>query len=96
MIKLELRSQLGRTWEKFLLEFFENEMMAPSSAKPLIANLFIWTEGHLLFTRCLAGVALEDLASCDKLKLRDKGLHLYQMRMQHVARDDSGLSLARW
>ena len=41
-------------------------------------------------------VALEDLASCDKLKLGDKGLHVYRIMMQHVARDDSGISLARW
>ena len=37
--KLELRSQLGRTWEKLLLEYFENEMRAHSSAQPLMANL---------------------------------------------------------
>ena len=41
------------------------------------------------------GVALEDLASCDKLKLGDKGLQVYRMMMQHVARDDFGMSLAR-
>ena len=81
MIKLELRSQVGRTWEKLLLEYFENEMRAPSSAKSLIANPFTWTEGQLLFTWCLAGVPLEDLASCDKLKLGDKGLHVYRMMM---------------
>ena len=40
-------------------------------------------------------MALEDLSSCIKLKLGDKGLHMYQMLMQYVARDDSGLSLAR-
>ena len=48
-----------------------------------------------MFTSCLAGVAIEDLNSCDKLKLGDKGLHVYQMMMHYVARDDSGLSLAR-
>ena len=35
--KLELRSQVGRTWEERLLEYFENEMRAPSSLQPLIA-----------------------------------------------------------
>ena len=71
-------------------------MRAPSSAKPLLANPFTWTESQLLFTWCLAGVALEDLTLCDKLKLSDKGIYVYRMMMQHVARDDSGLSLARW
>ena len=32
--KLELRNQHGRTWEKLLLEYFENKMRAPSSAIP--------------------------------------------------------------
>ena len=31
----------------------------------------------------------------DKLKLGDKGLRVYQMLVQHIARDNSGLSLAR-
>ena len=31
----------------------------------------------------------------EKLKLGDKGLHVYRMLTQHVARDNSGLSLAR-
>ena len=38
---------------------------------------------------------LEILASCDKLKLGDKGLHSYRVMLQSVARDDSGLTLAR-
>ena len=42
--KLELRSQLGRTWEKLLLEYFENEMSQPSSAQLLMANPFTRTE----------------------------------------------------
>ena len=71
-------------------------MKAPTSAQPLTVNPFIRTEGHLMFTLCLAGVALEDLTSCDKLKAGDKGLHVNRMMMmQHVARDDSGLSLAK-
>ena len=40
-------------------------------------------------------MALEELTSGDKLKLGDKGLHVYRMLMQHVARDNSGLSLVR-
>ena len=37
--QLELQSQLGRTWENLLLEYFEDEMRAPSSAPSLMANL---------------------------------------------------------
>ena len=40
-------------------------------------------------------MALEEVTSGDKLNLRDKSLRFYQMLMQHVARDNSGLSLAR-
>ena len=95
MIKLELKNQLGRTWEKLLLEYFEDEIRAPSSAKHLLANLFVRTAGQLMFTWSLAGVALEALTSYDKLKLGDKILHVYRMLTQHIARDNSGLSLAR-
>ena len=70
-------------------------MRAASSAKPLMANPFTRTEGRLLFTWCLAGVALEDLTSRDNLKLGDKGLHVHRMIVHHVARDNAGLSLAR-
>ena len=38
---------------------------------------------------------MEDLKSCDKLKLGDNCLHITQLMMQHVARDDSGLSPPR-
>ena len=38
---------------------------------------------------------MEDLASGDKLKLSDKSLQVYRMLTQYVARDNSGLSLAR-
>ena len=41
--KLELRNRLGRTWEKLLLEYFENEMRTPSSAQLLMANPFVRT-----------------------------------------------------
>ena len=40
-------------------------------------------------------MALEELTSGDKLNLGDKSLRLYQILMHHVARDNSGLSLAR-
>ena len=49
-------------------------MRAASSAKHLIANLFIRTEGQLVFAWDLAGVSLEDQSSCHKLSLGDKGL----------------------
>ena len=38
---------------------------------------------------------LEALTSYDKLKLGDKGLRVYQILVQHIARGNSGLSLAR-
>ena len=60
-----------------------------------MVNPFTRTEGRLLFLRCLAADALDDLTSSDKLKLGDKGLHVDRMLIQHVARDDSGLSLMR-
>ena len=40
-------------------------------------------------------MALEVLNSYDKLKLGDTGLRGYEMLVQHIARDNSGLSLAR-
>ena len=43
----------------------------------------------------LAVVALEAMTSYDKLKLGGKGRHVYRMLTQHIARDSSGLSLAR-
>ena len=48
--KLELGNQPGRIWENFLLEYFEDEMSAPSSAQPLMANPFVRTAGQLMFT----------------------------------------------
>ena len=70
-------------------------MRPPSSALPLMANPFVRTAGQLMFTWRFAGVALEALTSHDKLKLVDKGLQVYQMLVQHIARDNSRLSLAR-
>ena len=74
--KLDLRSQLGRTWENLLLEYFENESSAASSAQLLMANRFTRTERQFCFTWCLADVALEDLNSCDKLKFGDKSWYV--------------------
>ena len=68
MNRLELRSQLGRTLEKLLLEYFENEISAPSSAQLLMAIFFTQIERQLLLTWCLAEVALKDLNSCEKMK----------------------------
>ena len=41
------------------------------------------------------GIELKTLTSHDKLKLGGKSLEIYQTLMQHLARDNSGLSLAR-
>ena len=67
--KLELKNRLGRTWEKLLLEYFEDEMRTPSSAPPLMMNPFVRTEGQLMLPWCLEGVAFEELTSAKKLKL---------------------------
>ena len=48
-----------------------------------------------MFAWSLVGIELETLTSHDKLRLGGKNLEIYQMLMQHVARDNSGLSLAR-
>ena len=78
-----------------MLEYFEDAIRALSSAFPLMANPFVRTAGQLMFTWSFAGVALEVLTSHDKLKLGVKGLRVYQRLVQHIARDNSGLSLAR-
>ena len=93
--KLELGNQLGQSWEDVLLEYFEDAMRAPWSALPLMANPFVRMTEQLMFTWSFARVALEALTSHDKLKLGDKGQRVYQMLVQHIARDKSGLSLAR-
>ena len=51
---------------------------------PLMANIFTQTELQLLFTWCLVEVALKDLNSCEKMKYRDKSLHVYQIMMQYL------------
>ena len=48
-----------------------------------------------MFAWSLLGIELETLTSFDKLKLGGKNLEVYRMLMQHIARDNSGLSLAR-
>ena len=92
---LELGSQLKRTWQILLRDHFEEAMRTSSSASPLMANPFVRTAGQLMFTWSLVGIELETLTSLDKLKLGGKNLEVYQKLMQHVARDNSGLSLAR-
>ena len=93
--KLELGSQLKRTWQSLLRDNFEEAMRTPSSALRLMANPFVRTAGQLMFARSLVGIQLEVLTSCDKLKLGNKNLEVYQSLIQHVARDNSGLSLPR-
>ena len=53
------------------------------------------TAEQLMFAWSLVGIELETLTSHDKLRLGGKNLEIYQMLMHHVARDSSGLSLAR-
>ena len=48
-----------------------------------------------MFAWSLVGIKLEVLTSWDKLRLGNKNLEVSQMLVQHVARDNSGLSLAR-
>ena len=48
-----------------------------------------------MFVWSLVGIELETLTSHDKLKLGGKSLEKYQTLMQYIARDNSGLSLAR-
>ena len=93
--KLELGSQLKRTWQNLLRDRFEEAMRTSSSASPLMANPFVRTVGQLMFAWSLVGIELETLTSHDKLKLGGKNLERYQTLMQHIARDNSGLSLAR-
>ena len=93
--KLELGSHLKRTWQNLLKDHFEKAMRTSSSASPLMANPFIRTAGQLMFAWSLLGIELETLTSYDKLKLGGKNPEVYRMLMQHVARDNSGLSLAR-
>ena len=87
--KLELGSQLKRTWQNLLRDHFEEAMRTSSSASPLMANPFVRTAGPLWFAWSLVGIELETLTSHDKLKLSGKGLEIYQTLMQHVASDNS-------
>ena len=94
--KLELEFQLKRTWQNLLRDHFEEAMRTPSSALPLMANPFVRTAGQLTFAWSLVAIELEVLTSHDKLlKLGNKSLEVYQMLVQHIARDNSGSSLAR-
>ena len=93
--KLELGIQLKRTWQNLLRDHFEEAMRTSSSASPLMENPFVRTTGQLMFAWSLVGIELETLTSHDKLKLGGKSLEIYQTLMQHIARDNSGLSLAR-
>ena len=88
-------SQLKRTWQKLLRDYFEEAMRTPSSALQLMANPFVRTAGQLKFAWSLVGIELEVLTSHDNLKLGNKSQEIYQMLVQHIARDNSGLSLAR-
>ena len=65
-------------------------MRTTSSALPLMANPFVRTAGQQTFAWSLVGIELEV-----KLKLGKKSLEVYQMLVQHITRDNSGLSLAR-
>ena len=47
--KLEMGSQLKRTWQNLLRDYFEEAMRTPSSALPLMANRFVRTAGQLMF-----------------------------------------------
>ena len=93
--KLELGSQLKRTWQNLLREHFEEAVRTSSSASPVMANPFNRTAGQLMFAWILVGKELETLTSHDMLKLGGENLEIYQMLMQHGARDNSGLSLTR-
>ena len=50
-----------------------------------MANIFTQTELPLLFTWCLAEVALNDLNSCEKMKYGDKSMHVNRMIKQYDA-----------
>ena len=93
--KLDLGNQLRRTWQNLLLEYFAEAMRTSSSALPLMANPFVRTAGQLMFAWSLVGIELEVLTSHDKLKLGNKSLQVYKILVQHIARDNSGLSLTR-
>ena len=93
--KLEMGSQLKRTWQNLLRDHFEEAMRKSSSASPLMANPFVRTAGQLMFAWSVVGIDLETLTSHDKLKLGGKNQEVYQTLMQHIARNNSGLNLSR-
>ena len=70
--KLELGSQLKRTWQNLLRDYFKEAMRTPSFALPLMANPFNRTVGQLTFAWRLVEIELEVLTSHDKLKLGKK------------------------
>ena len=72
--KLELGSQLKRTWQNLSRDHFEEAMRTSSSASPLMASSFVRTAGQLMFAWSLVGIELETLTSYDKLKLGGKSL----------------------
>ena len=78
-----------------LRDHFEEAMRTSSSASPLMVNPFIRTAGQLMFAWSLVGIEFEALTLYDKLKLGGKNPEVYKILMQHIARDNSGLSLAR-
>ena len=80
--KLELGSQLKRTWQNLLKDHVEEAKRTSSSASPLMANPFIRTAGQLMFAWSLLGIELETLTSYDKLKLGGKNLEVYRMLMR--------------
>ena len=51
--KLEVGSQLKRTWQNLLRDHFEEAMRTPSSALPLMTNPIVRTAGQLIFARSL-------------------------------------------
>ena len=94
--KLELGSQLMRTWQSLLRDYFEEAMRTHSSALPLMANPFVRTAGQLMFAWSLMGIELEVLTSRDKLKLGNKILEVYQLLVQHVARRKDATCFLSW
>ena len=56
--KLELGSQLKRTWQNLLRDHFEEAMRTPSSALPLMANPFVGTAGLPVNAKSLVGATI--------------------------------------
>ena len=94
--KLKMGSQLKRTWQSLLRDYFEEAMRTHFSALPLMANPFVRTAGQLMFAWSLMGIELEVLTSRDKLKLGNKILEVYQLLVQHVARRKDAFCFLSW